>query len=469
MGLWLFVGPMKPICISGVLGVGVLLASWAFADGLDARVRNFTGARTRVVWCQQAEGEGEDVFGRGRQLQLWGYDSEDGRGSRVISSQLSNYHRPMLTPRGDRVVYNHLPRQMINVINWDGTGWRPLTNGIAVDVWRDPATGIEWVYRMEREIKEFQSGPLTRFQLDNPSVSETVLERTDITWDNVQISADGTRASGQFPHPRAGYASLPDEHVTVLGRGCWTSMAPDNSYLAWIFDGPHRNLHLHAADGRTWTVNINQAPGIDGYEVYHPRWSNHARYLAITGPYKTGKMGRNLIYFGGPDVEIYLGRFGPDFTTVEKWVKLTDNTRADFFPDLWIEGGDSARVTLAPRGVTKPEPALASTAPAPVTLQGRLVGITPTPSVASISPYTQALVTYVYEVVEVTAGECAVPKILVAHWAIRDRQILDLGKKPGGLYELELELFSDHPELEGERLLMETDEFTLPMYYETGS
>ncbi|HAL91771.1 MAG TPA: hypothetical protein DCM68_01945 [Verrucomicrobia bacterium] len=437
--------------------------------GTHARVRQFTGARTRVVWCQQAGEAGDDVFGRGRELQLWGYDSEDGRGAQVILDTFSNYHRPMITPKGDRIIYNHLPQQMINVVDWNGSGWRSLTNGIAVDVWRDPATGIEWVYRMEKEIKEFQSGPLTRFQLDNPAVSEMVLNRADITWDNVQLSADGTRASGQFPHPRAGFARVPDGEVSVLGRGCWTSLAPDNSYLSWIFDGPHRNLHLHAPDGRSWTVNINHAPGIDGYEVYHPRWSNHARFLAITGPYKTGDIRKNLIYFGGPAVEVYLGRFSPDFTRVEEWFRLTDNQRADFFPDVWIEGGETAEVALVPREDPAPKTESAPAAkavPVRVRLEGRLVAATPTPSVVSISPYTQALVTYVYEVVQVHSGECDAPKILVAHWAIRDRQVLDLGKEPGGTYALELELFSDHPELEGERLLMETDEFDLPFYYE---
>lgn len=456
-------------CLAGGLMVRPAVAQ---TDGLAAQVRAFAGARARAVWCRQARGEGTDVFGRGQDFQLWGYDSEDGRGARVILSQLSNYHRPMITPGGDRIVYNDLQKYQVSVLNWDGTGLRTPTNGIAVDVWRDPATRIEWVYRLDRETKEYQGGPLTRFQLDNPSVSEVVLDRTDITWDNVQIPADGSRASGQFPHPRAGYAALPGGDVRVLGRGCWTSMAPDNSYLTWIFDGPHRNLQMYAPDGRSWKVNINHAAGIDGYEVYHPRWSNHARYFAMTGPYKTGQMGKNLIYFGGPGVEVYLGRFTADFTGVEEWLRLTDDGVPDFFPDLWIEGGETAEVALAPRVDTAPEPETAAAAmavPARVKLEGRLLEITPTPSVASISPYTQALVTYVYEVVSVRAGECAAPKILVAHWAIRDRQILDLGKEPGGVYSLELERFSDHPELEGERLLMETDEFTLPMFFEIGS
>ncbi len=85
-----------------------------------------------------------------------------------------------------------------------------------------------------------------------------------------------------------------------------------------------------------WQVNINNAPGIDGYEVYHPRWTNHPRFLTMTGPYTVGTEA-NKIRGGGPQVEIYLGRFAADFTAVESWVKVTDNRRADFSPDAWID------------------------------------------------------------------------------------------------------------------------------------
>jgi hypothetical protein len=331
----------------------------------------------------------------------------------------------------------------------------------------DPASGIEWVYMIAKEEEDYQGEPVVRFQLDDPSVSEIVWDQQDVTWDNFQLSADGTRASGQFPHPRGGYATLPNGAFTFLGKGCWTSISPDNSYLVWIFDGPHRNLRMYATDGRDWKVNINDAPGIDGWEVYHPRWSNHPRFMTLTGPYKTGQMGRNLIMAGGGAVEVYLGRFSGDFTQVEDWLKLTGNDQPDFFPDLWVEGGQSA-VGGAAGGAAAAPAARTSAPPARVKLEGRLVGISPTPSVASIAPYTQALVVYGYEVAKVAEGECAAPKILVAHWAIRDKQILDLGKEMGGTYPLELEPFDDHPELEGERLIMETDEYDLPLYYEIG-
>ncbi|HOW96875.1 MAG TPA: hypothetical protein P5567_06940 [Kiritimatiellia bacterium] len=459
---------MKHHTVAGLFLAAAWLAGAAQADDLDARVRAFTGARTRAVWCRQAEGAGEDVFARGRQLQVWGYDSGDGLGERVILGAVTNYHRPMITPKGDRIVFNNLRDRLISVVRWDGSGLRTLTNGTAADVWLDPATGVEWVYMMVREIEEFHSGPVIRFQLDNPAVSEVVLDRQDVTWDNFQLSADGTRASGQFPHPRAGYVRLPGGDETVLGKGCWTSMAPDNSYLSWIFDGPHRNLHLFAPDGRHWKVTINGAPGVAGYEVYHPRWSNHARYFAMTGPYKVGPQGKNLIAAGGGAVDVYLGRFSPDFTAVEDWLKLTGADQADFFPDLWIEGGRGAAVTL-PAGQPAQAPEAATKPGTRVKVEARLAASIPTPSVASISPYTQALVVYTYEVVKVLEGECSAPRILVAHWAIRDKQVLDLDKEQGGTYPLELELFDAHPELEGERLFMETEEFDLPLFYSTGN
>ncbi len=82
-------------------------------------------------------------------------------------------------------------------------------------------------------------------------------------------------------------------------------------------------------------MNINGAPGINGYEVYHPRWSNHPRVMAMTGPYKVGS-GANRIAGGGREVEIYIGRFNANYTAIESWWQVTKNDRGDFFPDVWL-------------------------------------------------------------------------------------------------------------------------------------
>jgi hypothetical protein len=143
-------------------------------------------------------------------------------------------------------------------------------------------------------------------------------------------------AGGNFPWPDAGIAQLPNKSWTRLGSGCWTALSQDDSYALWIFDDQHRNLFIDDISGKQgrW-VNINGAPGIDGYEVYHPRWSNHPRIMTMTGPYREGS-GPSRILEGGRGVEIYVGRFNADFNAIESWWKVTNNDRGDFFPDVWV-------------------------------------------------------------------------------------------------------------------------------------
>jgi len=177
---------------------------------------------------------------------------------------------------------------------------------------------------------------IRRFRLDKPEVSEPAWSKTPLNIDNFQLSADGKRASGLFPWPSCGVAVLPDREWKKFGDGCWPSLSPDSNLLFWIFDGSHRNLTLfRTKTDERWVVNINNTPGIDGFEVYHPRWSNHPLFMVMTGPYKLGD-GSNRIRGGGKDVEIYLGKFSEDFKKIERWIKITHNKNADFFPDLWL-------------------------------------------------------------------------------------------------------------------------------------
>ena len=58
----------------------------------------------------------------------------------------------------------------------------------------------------------------------------------------------------------------------------------------------------------------------------------------------------------------------------------------------------------------------------------------------------------------------------MAHWVIRDRLVLDAAARPkGDRHRLVLEPYDDHPELEGQRLVMETEDFLLTLYYDMGS
>jgi len=309
------------------------------AAALATNVENLTGAHTRVVWVQDAYAL-NDVFARGDQLRLMGYDSRDGRGERIILAGPANFARPMFTADGSVIVYsNHVDGHVYRV-DWEGQNAAQLMPGRALAVWRD-SMGGDWVYVGTEPAKGGAPAyhRVTRHQLSRGEKQEIVWQGQPVGEDNFQLSADGRIAGGNFPWPECGIMHIEEQRIEHLGRGCWTSLAPDNSYRFWIFDGRHRNLLLFdTVEGSRVTVPVSKAPGIDGHEAYHPRWSNHPRIMAMTGPYMI-RSGGNNIRGGGSDVEVFIGRFCPAYQTMEKWLQVTSNEYANFFPDVWVDSG----------------------------------------------------------------------------------------------------------------------------------
>ena len=442
-------------------------------------VRDLTQTHTRLVWCQDC-GDGSDSIAEGNKLRLMGYDSDDGRAERVILGSYSNYVKPMLTADGKRIVFSNRQEQKVSLVNWDGSGLKKIGTGFAIALWRDPGSLQEWVYIGQVQSNATALINIRRHLLDRPEISETVWDRTPLDIDNFQLSADARHASGLFPWPDCGILDLPNGVVTKYGTGCWPALAPDQSLLLWIFDGAHRNLTLCAEGGRRrWQVVINTAPGNKGYEVYHPRWSNHSRYMELTGPYKISDL-ENRIRKGGTEVEIYLGRFTPDFSSIEKWVQVTHNQRGDFFPDAWLASGWTIRlddrsatnVVLSTSMAPKPGPGAADAAVkekrgARLILEVKLEAAARIPAPASILPYRRALAVGRYRVEKMIVGDYSEKEILAAHWVIRDGKLIPgAQRKDGATYRLTVESYAAHPELEGERLIMENDDFRLPLYYE---
>jgi hypothetical protein len=431
------------------------------------QLRWLTGSRTRVVWCQQTEGELTDALGTAAEAKLLGLDTDDGKGIRVILDSVDSYRKPLLTHDGERVVFSDYPEQKIRVVNWDGTGLRDVATGVAADLWRDPKSKVEWVYLIEGKtdpLDNFNGATMVRVQLDKPEIREVVWTKTRVAADGFSVSRDGTHASGQFPWKMAGVADLTEGTWDRKAKGCWTSLSPDDSYLFWVFDGAHRNVTMYSPDRLMgWKLNINGAEGLDGYEVYHPRWSNRARYLCITGPYIGGKA-RGNIESGGKTAEVYVGYINERMTAVEHWVKVTDNDLPDFFPDVWVErGGD--HLALAPQTGGQPRP---DAAEGRLVLKAKLIDRTPIPTPKSILPYKRALVVNTYEVVELHSGEYTGEKLLVAHWAVRKSKVLPVKWRIGDEYDMTIERFDDHPELEGERVKVDVKDKHLPQYYEVG-
>ena len=395
-----------------------------------------------------------------------GLDSDERNGERAIIGQTGNYHKPLLTPRGDRVVFSDLVTGKIRAVNWNGGALMDLAAGRAAGVWRDPADGGEWVYALPpmSGTDEDEGAPLFRFRLDNPAVREKIWDKTPMVPDNVQLSRDGHYMGGLFPWPKAGLVDLAAGTFEEKGRGCWASLAPDDSRLLWVFDGAHRNLVFHPAGGkRKWAVCLSGAPGIDGWEVYHPRWANCVRFFSMTGPYKGGE-GANRIRAGGAAVEIYAGRFAPDLRSVEAWLRVTDDKSPDFFPDLWLDPAGGVAGARLDSETGLPD-ASSRTA---IVVRARLLETTAIPALASIAPYRQALVVYLYSVEKLEAGIYPQGQLLVAHWGIIDGTVRDPGRRAGQSYTLRLEPYAAHPELEGERLIMDVKDKGLPLLYDIG-
>jgi hypothetical protein len=446
---------------------GVSAAPAPAAPG--AEVRKFTGAPTRLVWVQ---GDGSDPFAAGDQLVLMGLDTEDNRGERVILSTKQSYVKPQLTPKGNRVLFSTRPQGTgpeVFIVNWDGSGLKRLMKGFALTTWLNPADGSEWVY-VGTDNTGYDFATVSRFPIDDPSKSELVWNKTPVSGDTFQVSADGRFAGGLFPWPNAGIAELPNKSWEKLGDGCWTAMTTARGPIFWYFDGAHRNLTL--VDSRTkkrWSVPINQAPGFQNPEVYHPRWTNHPRFIAMSGPYNRG--GANQVRSGGAQTEVWLGRFSEDFSRIEAWTKATSNSGGDSYPDVWIDTSKSP-IPTRPNVAVGPADAPAGGTAARkgdvgrVVVEARLTHAGPIPSPQSILPYRHALVVNEYEVLKVVEGQYSANRIQVAQWAIRDSKVLsDATKTVGASARLAVERYDAHPELEGERLITDLAASQLPLYY----
>jgi hypothetical protein len=449
------------------------------------------GSRLRIVWVQEM-GEGGDPFAKGGNLRLMGLDTGDGQEERVILGTVGNYAKPLITPRGDRVVYTDRLRKKVYVVNWNGSGLRELFGGFGLAVWRDPRDGREWVYYGLEETKEEHCPAVYRTFLDNPGAGELIWNRTPVSVDSFQISADGRMAGGNFPWPEGGVVQLPNGSMKVYAKGCWAALTTVNAKpLYWIFDGSHRNLTLvNPENKKKWQINLSSAPGIGGHEVYHPRWSNDPRIMAMTGPYKVGS-GANRIAGGGREVEIYIGRFNADLTKIESWWQATRNDRGDFFPDVWVAPADAAKQGMVKvpgaektksekpiNGISSKEKKSGPITAAPgkptsrkiiprVVVEARLTDLSAIPKPRDIAPYRRALLVNGYEVVRVISGSYRQKKIMAAHWVIEEGEVLkEAIREKGRTYRMVLERYDDHPELEGERLIMDSDEFKLTLFYE---
>ncbi len=315
-----------------------------------AAIREATGAPTKAVWIQDA-GETACVLSERPTLRLMGFDTEDLQGERPILPDIGWYCKPQFTPDGKRVVFADGADHSVNVVTFDGTGRRLIVKDVEewgnTAVCTDPGSGVTWVYAsiMEKH-GDRQVFTIRRYQIDHPEVNELVWDKSRVSM--FMVNGDGRFASGgvgEGGNSPQGIFSLPNQWFKMMSNGCWSSMSPDASRRCWVFDGRHQNVFIFVPDElgnagpRTACTFVN-LPGIFG-ELYHPRWSNHPRFLALTGSYRPQDWkwtsDAKISLEAAAKVEVYLGRFAPDFGSVEEWVKVTDNQRGDYWPDAWVQ------------------------------------------------------------------------------------------------------------------------------------
>lgn len=338
----------------------VTQATLARQDPLVESVLSITnGKRAKLVWVENVS-KGSDQFALGKALTLESFDTATGK--RRILPKRRNYGRPLISPDGNYVVYSdrgttgqddqEFPKAAIHRVDWEGTKDEVIADGFAVDMIQDSA-GTMWVYALRKLLPggfmAVKGEDLIRFPLLAPDKVETVYRHETIGVDNLQISRDGKRCVGLFPWPDAYLVNLENGHRKKLRTGCWTSMAPDNSYLSWVFSGSHKRVFFHDShDGSDWGATINKFPNLEQGQVYHPRWTNHPEFFTMTGPYlskKSGGAGKE-----GTDrnpsksADVYFARFSTDLKRVEHAVQITKNEHGDFYPDAWIEGGETVNL-----------------------------------------------------------------------------------------------------------------------------
>lgn len=332
-------------------------------DELSKEVEAFTGNHTRIVWTQARKKGASDTFAVSEDLVLMGIDTRNGLGVREILEKPGNYSRPLISTDGKTILFTDKNtvrkggkkhyKPYIYKTDWRGTKPVRVLDGYATQCWRDPKTGVEWVYAVRnlRATKglSLEAQRLVRFQIEDPTKEELIYDDSYITPDNIQFSRDGTRASALFPWPNAGILVLENGQwqAKKLLNGCWTAYAPDNSGLSWVFDGEHKSVTMYAGDGaKSWPLKFNDAPGVKGREMYHPRWTNHARFITLTGPYSKEKNSSgNVINKGGSTAEIYLGKLTPAADKVESWLRVTKDKQGDAYPEVWIAGAGEVALT----------------------------------------------------------------------------------------------------------------------------
>ncbi len=328
-------------------------------DPAADELENLTGYPARLTWIQDTGTPGGgDYQATGTHHRLKVFCTREGRPRVLHHREGMNYYSPLITSDGQHVVFSNRHEETIYVIPWQGGEPEPVAEGRALAIWNHPETGEDWVYLIRdpgdgEENRHLYRRPL--FQNGGETPHEEFL------WDTtrigrLQVSADGNMLAAEFDWPATGYIDLASGQWERVANGCWPAMAPDNSYLMWVFTGTHRAMEMFSLpDNRRWTVTINQHDKLAGMRTYHPQWSNHPDFIVLTGPYE------GQFWEQRERVNIFVAQFNEERTQLKNHLQVTDNGVMDIMPSLWIahdetwEPREEAGLGKAPPDQAAPE------------------------------------------------------------------------------------------------------------------
>jgi hypothetical protein len=300
--------------------VFVLLLSvsgWAgLRAGLASDIEVFTGGRTKIVWARGVTANVDNDIAT-KNYKLMGFDTREGQ-ERVIVPGPISCADPWITSDGQRVIFSSWPDTIVYIADWSGQNVRPLLKGFGLCIWNDPATNLDWVYFSEVPY----GSRVYRCEIDSINHAELVWNKSPVSI-RFRVSADGKQAGGEFPWPNAGEVSLPNGSFTRYGSGCNAQMAPDNSYRFFHLESGHQEITMYDYGGaNSRIIRLDTVPGdTQKTTVWIPKWSNDSRFFTV-------EIEKNQ--------DIYMGKFSGDFSAVQEWLRITNNSYFDDYAYAWI-------------------------------------------------------------------------------------------------------------------------------------
>ena len=198
---------MNPARILTVVCITAMLAGGSAASAADpargkavaATIEKLTGARTKFVWVRSVvAGKGDVDACSGDFYQLMVFDTHEAK-ERVLLPGPASCANPLITGDGAHVVYSRLGGAgKVCAVDWGGTNRKELVDGFAVALWRDPASGVQWIYvgnnyaQNDYRDRNQATAGITRYRLDDPSVKELVWNKTHVE-QRAFLSGDGKR------------------------------------------------------------------------------------------------------------------------------------------------------------------------------------------------------------------------------------------------------------------------------------